>query len=118
MTRRWTAKTFQDCAENAKREEGGKRERQPVTTNVKYLKNLSQPNRLKGSKNIYILYINMNIYIYIFIYISSLLFLHFLCPYFLKNQITQIPEQERVMVQPNNIMEITCDFEEETKPFL
>ncbi len=47
-----------------------------------------------------------------FKYISSLplLPLPVLCPYFLRNSVTQIPEQEKLMVWPNNIMEITYDF--------
>ena len=106
MTRRWTAKTFQDCAANAEKgvEEGGAGGGRSITitTNVKYLKKPKPENRLKGSLNIYI---------------SSLLPLPFLRSYFLKNQITQIPEQEKLMVQPNNIMEITHDFEGERKPF-
>lgn len=60
-------------------------------------------NRLKGSLNIYIIPSPS---------------LPFLCPYFLKNQITQIPGQEKLMVQPNNIMEITYDFEGKESLFI
>lgn len=98
MTRRWTAKTFQDCAANAKK--GGGEEEEG---DVKYLKKTKARKSIKR--------------FFKYIYISSLLPLPFLRSYFLKNQITQIPEQEKLMVLPNNIMEIRHDFEGERKPF-
>lgn len=60
-------------------------------------------NRLKGSLKIYII---------------PSLSLPLLRSLFLKNQITQIPEQEKLMVQPNNIMEITYDFEGKESLFI
>lgn len=84
---------------------GGKKGGGRIHTNAKYLKKPKPENRLKGSLNIY----------------------HppllpppfpFLCPYFLKNSITQIPKQEKLRVQPNNIMEITYDFEGKENLFI
>lgn len=105
VTRSWTAKTFQDSAANAK--SGEKRDGVRGWTIHNRKCEISQKpkpeNRLKGSLNIYI---------------SSLLPSPFLCPYFLKNQITQIPEQEKLMALPNNIIEITHDFEGKESLFM
>lgn len=64
MTRCWTAKTFQDCAANAKKGGGERRRREErggggsitITTNVKYLKKTKARKSIKRFfKYIYII---------------------------------------------------------------